>query len=95
MRNMKRILAWIGIIILVAMYVATLIVAIVDHTHSMMMFKGAVGLTIVIPILIWFYIFLYQIITGHRDDNKEASGAADINASAQNESDSDSNQSES
>lgn len=68
MKKTKRILAWIGIILLVGMYIATLILAILDNSATMSMFKAAAGCTILVPVLIYAYTLIYRIL---KPDNKE------------------------
>ena len=52
MKKAKQILAIIGVILLVALYVTTLIFAITDNTGTMSMFVASVVATVVIPVLI-------------------------------------------
>ena len=60
MKNVKRIVAIICIIILVGMYVATLIMAICDSSATMSMFKGCIGVTIFLPIAAYVYVCLHK-----------------------------------
>lgn len=58
-QKIKQIGAIAIIVILVGMYVATLVLAIVDPTATKTMFRASLFLTIALPILLWLYIFLY------------------------------------
>ena len=58
MKKGKQILAIIGIILLVVLYLSTLVCAI---TGTMKMFKASIFATFVIPVLIWAYTFLYKL----------------------------------
>lgn len=73
MKHIKRIIAWIGIILLVALYVSTLVLALSNHPNAMDMFMTAVIMTIVVPVIIWFYTFVYE-----RYQQRKADMAADI-----------------
>lgn len=53
MKKGKQILAIIGIILLVVLYLSTLVCAITDNTGTMKMFKASIFATFVIPVLIW------------------------------------------
>lgn len=75
MKKVRQILAIIGIVLLAVMYLSTIFFAIFDKSQTMGMFKASVGLTIVIPILIWLYTFLYKLISGHKDENQKASSS--------------------
>lgn len=59
----KQVVAMIGIILLVLLYVVTLIVAIVDRSASGRLFWLCLYATIAIPILIWFYTWMYGKLT--------------------------------
>ena len=60
MKKIKRILAIICIIILAGMYVVTLIMALVDSSATMYMFKGCVAVTIFVPVAAYCYICLHK-----------------------------------
>lgn len=62
----QRIAAWIGIILLVLLYLATLLCAIFDFDGAGRLFQACLFATIAIPILIWIYIYLYGKLTGRR-----------------------------
>ena len=70
MKKTKRILALIGAILLLLMYVAAFIVTILDHTSDMRYWKTAMVATVIIPVLIWVYSFVYKLIKGSDDDEK-------------------------
>lgn len=53
MKKAKRILALAGVVLLVAMYAATLVFALIDSPHSFALFKASVYCTIVIPVIIY------------------------------------------
>lgn len=54
--NMKRILAILCIVILVALYVITLIAAIVGSPVSNGFFMAAVAANIILPVMMWIYL---------------------------------------
>ena len=70
MKKTKRILALIGAILLLLMYVAAFIVTILDHTSDMRYWKAAMVATVIRPVLIWAYSFVYKLIKGSDDDKK-------------------------
>lgn len=70
MKKTKRILALIGAILLLLMYVAAFTVTILDHTSDMRYWKAAMVATVIIPVLIWAYSFVYKLIKGSDDDEK-------------------------
>lgn len=60
----KQIVAWIGIILLLALYAITLIVAIFDTSSSGKLFGLCLFATVAIPLLIWIYTWMYGKLTG-------------------------------
>lgn len=50
MKKGKQILAIIGIILLIVLYLSTLVCAITDNTGTMKMFKASIFATFVIPV---------------------------------------------
>ena len=67
MKQMKRILAIIGIVLLVTMYFITLLCAIFDTGNDMFMFKASVTCTILVPILLWGYTVIYRLAKGKNE----------------------------
>ncbi len=59
---MKKILAWIGVILLVLLYLLTLISAIIDSPFSKSLFFASVTMTIVLPVLIYGYRLIYKVL---------------------------------
>ena len=62
MKKGKRILALVGVILLLAMYASTVVFAIIDNSDSMMMFKASIAATIIIPVLLWAYTLVFKLV---------------------------------
>lgn len=62
-RKPKQIAAIICIVLLVLLYVATLVVSLLDFPGSDQLFIACLTATIGLPILLWIYIWLYGRIT--------------------------------
>ncbi len=58
-KKSKQIAAWICIILLVLLYIVTFIAAIMDSSESGVLFRTCLMATIVLPILLWIYIWIY------------------------------------
>ena len=74
MKKTKQILAIAGIILLVLLYLSTLICAIIDRTETMRLFMASIFATVVIPVLIWAYTFIYKLLKNNYGD-KTSDGA--------------------
>lgn len=60
-RTPKQIAALLYVVLLLAVYVVTFIVACLDLGDSGRLFANCLLLTIALPILLWIYIWLYGI----------------------------------
>lgn len=66
MKNAKRIFAILGVIILFGLYAATLVFALIDSPFTLKALKVSVGLTVIIPVLLWIYMWLFRQIEQRR-----------------------------
>ena len=67
----KQVAAMICVVLLVGMYVATLIVALLDFPGWDSLFQACLVATIGLPILLWIYIWLYQQIKERKEEKEE------------------------
>lgn len=67
MKKSKRIMALIGAILLVLLYVSTLIFAFIDSVVSQKLLMAAIAATILLPVLLYIYILFSR--TSHTDDS--------------------------
>jgi len=64
--KLKRLLALIGAILLIGMYVSTLIFSLMNGEFAMDMFKVSVVCTIIIPFLLYAFTLIYNVLKDHR-----------------------------
>lgn len=69
MKKTKRILAIIGVALLVALYGSTLVFAIFDHTKSLGFLKASIACTILLPVLLYAYTLIHKLI--NKNDRKD------------------------
>lgn len=69
MKNFKRFLALLGVVLLVLLYLSTLIFALMDSELATGLFKVSVVGTIIIPVLL-YGILLFHRLSG-KDDSDE------------------------
>lgn len=60
----RQVVALAGVILLAALYLVTLIVAILDRDSSGRLFQACLVGTVSIPLLIWIYIWMYGKLRG-------------------------------
>ena len=69
MKKLKQITALIGVVALVGLYVSTLVLALIGSTEAINLLKVAVYATIVLPVLLWAYSFIYRLLKGKQNDD--------------------------
>ncbi len=67
----KRVVAMIGVSVLLLMYFLLFIFAIIDLDGWQRYFMACLACTIAIPILLWINIFLYDRLVSGKKNNKE------------------------
>ena len=60
MMNGKRILAILAVVILVGLYIATLVIALVDFPGSDRILTGFVLLDIALPVFLWILLYVHK-----------------------------------
>lgn len=72
MKNTKRICAILGVILLAAMYLMTLVFALIDSPWAIGCLKISIGLTILVPVLLWVYLAMFRYMKGKKQENQDA-----------------------
>ena len=62
MKKVKQLLAIIGIVLLISLYIITLVLALTDDPNTMAVFRASLYCTFLIPVLIWAYTFIYKLL---------------------------------
>jgi len=77
-KNAKRIFAVIAICLLLALYITTLVSAIIGSEAAINLFRSCVYGTIAIPILLWIFISIFKYLNRNntnieeqKEENKE------------------------
>ena len=73
----KRIAAWIGIGLIAVMYLLTIVAAVTARPETMGLFMASIILTILIPIILWLFIKMYE--AAHKNDGISVSEMRKIN----------------
>lgn len=71
MKKVKRILALVGVIFILALYGSTMFFAVTDNSDTMSMFKASVAATIIIPVLLWTYSFIFKLLKKNDEPQEE------------------------
>lgn len=70
MKNIKQILAILAIVLILGLNVFVIFAAGTASEDGMGMFGGAVVAMVMIPILLWIYLYIFKLIK-KRSDEKE------------------------
>ncbi len=62
----KRIAAWVGIGVIVLMYVVSLIASLMARPEANQLFMASIVLTLVVPLLLWMFLKMYERV--HQND---------------------------
>lgn len=68
MKKIKRVMALVGVALLLILYILTFVFALIDNENTMNMFKVCVLSTIIIPVMIWAYELTYRWISKVSED---------------------------
>ncbi len=84
MKKLKQIIAVICVVILAGMYVTTFIMAILDNSATMYMFRGCIACTIFVPVAAYLYICLhrYAMKRSKRRDYHSSGSSSDGSAAS-------------
>lgn len=69
-KKSTRILAVIGIVLLVSLYVSSLIFALINHPVATTLLKISFVGTIVIPIMLYVYMMIYRVFNKDHNSKK-------------------------
>lgn len=67
MKDIKRILAIIGIVLLVGLYLSTLFFALFENPNTYICFRASVIATIAVPVLIYAYTLIFKYLKQRGD----------------------------
>ncbi len=69
----KRIIAWFGIILLAGLYIATFVCALISTPATRGLMFASLGMTVIVPVVLWVFIRLYD--KAHQKDDKQISAS--------------------
>lgn len=67
-KKLQQVLAILGVILLISLYAATLVFAIIDNPNSGNLFKASIYATIIVPVLLYTYIGVYKYTQKNNED---------------------------
>lgn len=67
MNRIRRVMAWITIILIVGLIIGTIICAVVGSKY----FFGMLALTFLVPTVLWIYMWFYKLINGKKEKESE------------------------
>lgn len=70
MKKVRQILAIIGIILLIALYVSAMVLAFMEGERAQAMMRVAIFCTFVVPIMLWVYTFIFKLVKDRKNEDK-------------------------
>lgn len=70
MKNIKQILAILGIVLILGLNIFLVFAAGTASEDGMGMFGGAVVAMVMVPVLLWIYLYIYKLIKKRNDDKE-------------------------
>ncbi len=65
MKKIKRFFAILIVVVLLALYCSTLVLAIIGSEQALALLRAAIYATVVLPALLWAYTFVYKLLSEH------------------------------
>lgn len=73
MKKHKRILAGIGIIIIIALLITLMISAFISTPTGNSLFKASLYLLVLVPLMLYAYFLIYKVVKEKQTDHDEKS----------------------
>lgn len=67
MKKMKQIMAWIGIIVLVGLYVVTFILGVTGNEATQGLLMASIACTVIVPCLMYGMMLIAKVLKGNDD----------------------------
>lgn len=71
MQKIKRIFAITIIIILAGLYLSSFVFALIGSSRALDWLKVSIYATIVLPVLLWTYSFIYKMVKNAKNEDRE------------------------
>lgn len=62
MKHLKRIFAFLGVILLAGMYICTLVFVLIGSPLADNLFKASILCTLLVPVLLYGYSLIYRVL---------------------------------
>ena len=77
MKKAKQILAILGIVLILGINVLLIFAAATATEDSTNIFNAAIVTVILVPVLLWVYLYVYKLIKKNSEDKKQKEDEAD------------------
>lgn len=71
-RKVKQVLAIIGIVIIAALYIVTLILAIIGNENTRPFFMASIICTILVPVVLYILSWMFNLVKGQAEDARNS-----------------------
>lgn len=70
MKTIKRVLAIMGVVLLLSIYIITFVSAVIDSPHARILFEVSVVCTIAVPVFLYGVILVYRLVKSRSENTK-------------------------
>lgn len=71
MKKLKRILAWIGIIVLLGLYLTTFLLGILGNESTKDLLLASIVCTVVVPVLLYAMLLVARVLSGSKKEDPD------------------------
>lgn len=71
-RKAKQVLAIIGIVIIAALYIVTLILALIGNENTRPFFMASIICTILVPVVLYILSWMFNLVKGQAEDARNS-----------------------
>ena len=70
MKKAKQILAILGIVLIIGVNILLVFAASTTSTDNTQVFNTAIVTVVLVPVLLWVYLFFFKLMKKHREEDK-------------------------
>ena len=70
MKKAKQILAILGIVLIIGVNILLVFAAGTTSTDNTQVFNAAIVTVVLVPVLLWVYLFFFKLMKKHREEDK-------------------------
>ena len=70
-KRVKQILAIIGLVVIIGLYIVTLVLALTGNENTKHLFTASIICTVVVPVFLYIVSWIYKLVKGEAEDARK------------------------